>query len=48
MTEEKKIMTQDESSLLNPEIDLTNSAPGIYMVKILTKEGVKNWKVVKE
>ena len=44
----KKIMTQDESSLLNPEIDLTNSAPGIYMVKILTKEGVKNCKVVKE
>ena len=44
----KKIMTQDESSLLNLEIDLTNSAPGIYMVKILTKEGVKNCKVVKE
>lgn len=44
----KKIMTKDESSLLNPEIDLTNSASGIYMVRILTKEGVKNCKVVKE
>ncbi len=44
----KKIMTKDESSLLNPEINLTNSSSGIYMVRVLTKEGVTNCKVMKE